>query len=85
MAEVVRPAALTNPPWSVTNGRDNELRYVETVGTVYDAEGTLLTTGYTNETELAAGASWDFEIEPRTDGRNDQVETGSSVLTDGLR
>jgi len=68
----------------VTNERNSELGYIEAIGRVYDGEGRLLATDYTNETDLAAGADWTFEIEPRTLGRNEQVKAGDIVLTEGF-
>lgn len=69
---------------TATNERNTAVDYIEALGGVYDAEGTLLATGWTNESDLAAGGTWSFELQPRTVGRNDQVEEGKIILTEGF-
>jgi hypothetical protein len=66
------------------NARESELRYLAAVGKVYGEDGTLFAADYTNETEIQSGATWSFEMEPWTVGRNGAAASGDALLTTTL-
>lgn len=61
------------------NDRDDEIRYVEAHGRIYDGQGRVIGGGWTNETEIPAGRNWAFEIhitgrsKERAEGAADHV------------
>lgn len=62
------------------NNRDSSLSYLEAIAKVYDGDGQLITTEFTNETEIASGGTWRFEINVMTTGRNGDVESAEVIL-----
>lgn len=63
------------------NNSDTELGYLEAIAKVYDGDDRLLATEYTNETNVSGGATWRFEMNPFTVGRNGDVESAEVLLT----
>lgn len=65
------------------NTRDTPLGYLLAVGKVYAEDGTLLAAEYTNETDIAAGETWRFEMQPWTVDRGDIAAAGGVLLSTG--
>jgi len=50
---------------ALENGTGGSLLYVEAIGRVLDSEGRVLGDGWTNDTDVEAGATWRFDVQYR--------------------
>ena len=66
----------------VANTTEESLDYIEAIGKLYDGDGVVLGSEYTNETDIPADTNWAFTLEWLVFDRTDQVED-HKVLLDG--
>ncbi|WP_434531935.1 FxLYD domain-containing protein (plasmid) [Haloarcula sp. NS06] len=66
---------------TTANNRSNTVSYLEANAKFYNSDGSILTTNWTNVTDLAAGESWQFELDSLLTDRAGQVESGEILLT----
>jgi hypothetical protein len=66
---------------TAANNRSNTVSYLEANAKFYNSDGSILTTNWTNVTDLAAGESWQFELDSLLTDRTGQVESGEILLT----
>lgn len=66
---------------TAANNRSNTVSYLEANAKFYNSDGSILTTNWTNVTDLTAGESWHFELDSLLTDRTGQIESGEILLT----
>lgn len=64
------------------NNREETLSYLGVAVKVYNAQEEIIGHAYTNESDIAAGGTLNFEVEPDTNGRNGLVESHDVALSE---
>lgn len=66
----------------VQNKRSSTVDYISVTVKVYNKKGEIIGSEWTNETEIASGNAFRFELEPNTKGRNGDVDSAQVVVSD---
>lgn len=66
----------------VRNGSGNELSYIEAIAKIYDENGVVLGSEYTNETDVPSDTTWQFDVSWLGRDRLERAADHEVVLSD---
>jgi len=67
---------------SIKNERDQTIDYIAIVAKVYDSNGDIIGSAWTNETDITSSGQFRFELEPTTYGRNGFVDSHQVAISE---
>lgn len=68
---------------TITNTGNDTVEYAEVIAKVYNSDGQIITTEWTNEADITAGAEWGVELTAYLPRRADAVDAHALMLAGG--